>query len=197
MWAGSRFRFTGDLRIGDAARKRSTIGKIAHKAGRSGDLVFVTVNHDLFVGDRQVLAEEHDIVYREDPRPDAPQPVLQPAPEGDDFSRQITPDPVLLFRYSALTFNGHRIHYDQPYATQVEGYQGLVVHGPLTATLLLDTLRDNCAARVAEYSFRALATISDDMIFSTHGAWQDDGSVRLWARRPDGALAMDAIARLS
>ena len=104
--------------------------------------------------------------------------------------------PTLLFRYSALTFNGHRIHYDQPYATGVEGYPGLVVHGPLLATLLMDLLRRQTDAPVAEFSFRALATITDTDDFSVHGARRDDGSIRLWARRADGALAMDADATL-
>ena len=196
MWAGSRFRFLADMPIGALAEKRSTIGKITHKTGRSGDLVFVTVNHDYFVDGTQTIAEEHDIVYREDPHPGAPAPQPQPAPEGDDFTRAITPDPVLLFRYSALTFNGHRIHYDQPYSTGVEGYAGLVVHGPLIATLLMDTLRRHTDARVTGFAFRALATITDNMTFSTHLARQEDGRVRLWARREDGALAMDATAEL-
>ncbi|KGJ16678.1 acyl-CoA dehydrogenase, partial [Paracoccus sanguinis] len=125
-----------------------------------------------------------------------PAPAPQPAPEGSAFHRVITPDPVLLFRYSALTFNGHRIHYDQPYATGVEGYPGLVVHGPLLATLLMDLLRRQDLGRVTGFAFRALATITDTADFAVHGAPQPDGSVRLWARRADGALAMDATATL-
>ena len=137
MWAGSRFRFHAPLRVGVQALRRSTILKVEEKQGRSGPLCFVTVGHELIDGDTLCIAEEHDIVYREDPAPGAPAPAPQPAPEGSAFHRVISPDPVLLFRYSALTFNGHRIHYDQPYATGVEGYPGLVVHGPLLATLLM------------------------------------------------------------
>lgn len=196
MWAGSRFRFLRPLTIGAEATKTSTIARVEPKQGRSGPLCFVTVSHDFRQDGQHCIAEEHDIVYREDPAPGAPAPVAQPAPEGSDFSRTIHPDPVLLFRYSALTFNGHRIHYDQPYATGVEGYPGLVVHGPLLATLLMDLLRRQTDAPVAEFSFRALATITDTGDFSVHGARRDDGSIRLWARRADGALAMDATATL-
>ena len=196
MWAGSRFRFLRPLTIGAEATKTSTIARVEPKQGRSGPLCFVTVSHDVRQDGQHCIAEEHDIVYREDPAPGAPAPVAQPAPEGSDFSRTIHPDPVLLFRYSALTFNGHRIHYDQPYATGVEGYPGLVVHGPLLATLLMDLLRRQTDAPVAEFSFRALATITDTDDFSIHGARRDDGSIRLWARRADGALAMDADATL-
>ncbi|KGJ06292.1 FAS1-like dehydratase domain-containing protein [Paracoccus sphaerophysae] len=196
MWAGSRFRFLRPLTIGAEATKTSTIARLEPKQGRSGPLCFVTVSHDFRQDGQHCIAEEHDIVYREDPAPGAPAPVAQPAPEGSDFSRTIHPDPVLLFRYSALTFNGHRIHYDQPYATGVEGYPGLVVHGPLLATLLLDLLRRQTDAPVAEFSFRALTTITDTDDFSIHGARRDDGSIRLWARRADGALAMDATATL-
>lgn len=196
MWAGSRFRFLRPLTIGAEATKTSTIARVEPKQGRSGPLCFVTVAHDFRQDGQHCIAEEHDIVYREDPAPGAPAPVVQPAPEGSDFSRTIHPDPVLLFRYSALTFNGHRIHYDQPYATGVEGYPGLVVHGPLLATLLMDLLRRQTDAPVAEFAFRALATITDTDDFSVHGARRDDGSIRLWARRADGALAMDADATL-
>ena len=196
MWAGSRFRFLRPLTIGAEVTKTSTIARIEPKQGRSGPLCFVTVAHDFHTGGVHCIAEEHDIVYREDPAPGAPAAVAQPAPEASDFSRVIHPDPVLLFRYSALTFNGHRIHYDQPYATGVEGYRGLVVHGPLLATLLLDLLRRQTDAPVAGFAFRALATITDTDDFSVHGARRDDGSIRLWARRADGALAMDAAATL-
>lgn len=196
MWAGSRFRFLRPLTIGAEATKTSTIARVEPKQGRSGPLCFVTVSHDFRQDGQHCIAEEHDIVYREDPAPGAPAPVAQPAPEGTDFGRTIHPDPVLLFRYSALTFNGHRIHYDQPYATGVEGYPGLVVHGPLLATLLMDLLRRQTDAPVAGFSFRALATITDTDDFSVHGARRDDGSIRLWARRADGALAMDATATL-
>lgn len=196
MWAGSRLRFLAPLRIGRPLRKVSTVKSVSHKHGRSGDLVFVTVHHAVFDGAVQGIDEEHDIVYREAAAPGAPAPAPQPAPEDSAFHRVIRPDPVLLFRYSALTFNGHRIHYDQPFCTGTEGYPGLVVHGPLLATLLLDLLRRQFPdANVTAFSFRALATIFDTQDFSVHGAPQGDG-FRLWARRADGALAMEATARI-
>src|SRR5664279_4565095 len=140
MWAGGRLRFEQPLRVGDEATRRSTIADVASKSARSGPLVFVTVRHAISNGAGLAIEEEHDIVYRDLPAPGA---VSQPptAPSDDSFSRRIVPDDVLLFRYSALTFNGHRIHYDRRYATEVEGYPGLVVHGPLIATLLMDLLR--------------------------------------------------------
>lgn len=196
MWAGSRLRWLAPMRIGRTLEKRSTVTRVTHKQGRSGDLVFVTVRHQVFDGDVQGIEEEHDIVYRAAAAPgDAPPPVT-PAPEVSAFSRVIDPGPVLLFRYSALTFNGHRIHYDQPFCTGTEGYPGLVVHGPLLATLLLDLLRrEHPDATVARFEFRALGTIFDTETFSVHGQPEADGQTfRLWARRQDGALAMDAKA---
>ncbi len=194
MWAGSRLRFLAPLTVGETVTKTSTVVSVDHKAGRSGDLVFVTVRHDY--GAR--ITEEHDIVYRDVADPAAPVavPVSAPvaAPDTSDFSRDIAPDPVLLFRYSALTFNGHRIHYDQPFCTGTEGYPGLVVHGPLLATLLLDLLRRQMpGAVVTGFEFRAIAPVFDTGPFSLHGA-VIDGGFRLWVRRGDGALAMDAKA---
>ena len=139
MWAGGRLRFERSLRVGDTVQRVSTIQNVQTKHGRSGTLVFVTVKHEVIDAHGVALHEEHDIVYRDNPVGSKVAGVAQPAPAAaptdETFSRVITPDPVLLFRYSALTFNGHRIHYDRPYATEVEGYPGLIVHGPLIATL--------------------------------------------------------------
>jgi len=193
MWAGSRLRFLAPLTVGETVTKTSTVTRVDHKAGRSGDLVFVTVGHSYDAR----ITEEHDIVYRDVADPAAPVAVPVAAPDASDFSRDIAPDPVLLFRYSALTFNGHRIHYDQPFCTGTEGYPGLVVHGPLLATLLLDLLRRQMpAAVVTEFEFRAMAPVFDTGPFSLHGA-AIDGGYRLWVRRGDGALAMDAKAVLA
>lgn len=193
MWAGSRLRFLAPLKVGETTTKTSTVASVDHKAGRSGDLVFVTVRHDYDAR----ITEEHDIVYRDVPDPAAPVAMPVTAPDTSDFSRAITPDPVLLFRYSALTFNGHRIHYDQPFCTGTEGYPGLVVHGPLLATLLLDLLRRQMPdAVVTDFEFRAMAPVFDTGSFSLHGAAQE-GGFRLWVRRGDGALAMDAKAVLA
>jgi 3-methylfumaryl-CoA hydratase len=121
-----------------------------------------------------------------------------PAPTGETFSREIAPDPVLLFRYSALTFNGHRIHYDRDYATRVEGYPGLVVHGPLIATLLVDLLRRHRPdVPLAAFAFRAVSALYDTESFSVNGRAVDETSVRLWASNAAGSLAMDATATLA
>lgn len=195
MWAGSRFRFHHPLRIGQDLTKTSTVRSVDHKSGRSGDLVFVTVAHSVANSDGIGIDEEHDIVYRQPPAPDAPAPTPKMAPDHSDFHRDIVPNPMLLFRYSALTFNGHRIHYDQPFCITTEGYGGLVVHGPLLATLLMDLLRRQFPdAWVDTFEFRAMAPVFDTNTFSVHGAAQSDGSFRLWVRRDDGALAMDATA---
>ncbi len=197
MWAGSRLNFLAPMKIGRALRKRSEIKSVTHKSGRSGDLVFVTVEHSIFDGTAQCLAEEHDIVYRAPPLPNAPTPAPPSAPQHSQFQREIRPDPVLLFRYSALTFNGHRIHYDHPFCIQTEGYSGLVVHGPLLATLMLDLLRREMPdAVVSAFEFRAVSPVFDTDAFTVHGGANEDGSIHLWVRRHDGALAMDGTATL-
>ena len=157
MWAGGRLEFRSPLRLGEACRKRSTISRVEEKQGRSGALAFVTVRHELFQGDAgAALVEEHDIVYREAPAENAPPPRGAAAPGEGGWRREVTPDPVLLFRYSALTFNGHRIHYDADYTRQAEGYPGLVVHGPLMATLLLGAAERETGSPPARFSFRML-----------------------------------------
>jgi 3-methylfumaryl-CoA hydratase len=144
------------------------------------------------------LEEVHDIVYREAPKPGDAAPPPQRAPTDPAWERAWVPDDVLLFRYSALTFNGHRIHYDRRYVTEVEGYPGLIVHGPLIATLLLDLLRDRTPeADVARFEFRAVRPLFDVHPFFVCGSPRGDGTtIRLWARDPAGALAMDATAVL-
>lgn len=199
MWAGSRFEFQRPLRIGDEIRRVSTIEDVTEKSGRSGPLVFVKVRHEIsrLAQPGIALTEWHDIVYREAAKPGDAPPVAQPAPAEAAWRKQWTPDDVLLFRYSALTFNGHRIHYDRRYVTEVEGYPGLIVHGPLIATLLLDLLRhERPDADVASYSFRAVRPTFDTHAFSVCGAPRADGMVRLWAQDHEGFLTMDATAAL-
>lgn len=198
MWAGSRLAFLAPIRIGDDIRRVSTIQSIEHKRGRSGDLVFVTVRHELSGPSGPAIEEEHDIVYREpmSQQKEARSPVI--APTGAAWQRAIRPDPVLLFRYSALTFNSHRIHYDHEYAMGVEGYPGLVVHGPLIATLLLDGLaRAEPGARVRRFAFRAVAPVFHIDTFEVCGKRASDGKVVLWARKPSGALCMEATAEIA
>jgi 3-methylfumaryl-CoA hydratase len=195
MWAGGRLEFAEALRVGDEMTRSSRIAEVSGKSGRSGELVFVGVHHAIANAFGVALREEHDIVYREAPRPGAPAAPAQAAPTDEAFSREIVPDPVLLFRYSALTFNGHRIHYDRKYVTEVEGYPGLVVHGPLIATLLLDLLRrERPAARVRHFAFKALRPVFDTHRFSVCGRPDGAQRYRLWARDHEGALAMQAQA---
>ncbi|MCX7143593.1 MAG: MaoC family dehydratase N-terminal domain-containing protein [Proteobacteria bacterium] len=197
MWAGGRFGFVAPVRIGERMQKTSTISEVKIKDGRSGPLVFVTVRHEFCVRNEARLWEEHDIVYRDVPNPNAPQPAPVQAETGA-WQRRITPNDVLLFRYSALTFNGYRIHYDRRYVTQVECYPGLVVHGPLIATLLLDLLlRQLPQAMVASFSFRAVRPTFDNAPFFVNGEPQPDGkSFHLWANDANGWLTMDATAIL-
>ena len=200
MWAGSQFAFHAPLRIGDKLTRTSTIHDVTEKAGRTGPLVFVKVRHEIRRGDETAvsLTEFHDIVYREAPRPDDVAPPPKAAPTDEVWSKRWTPDDVLLFRYSALTFNGHRIHYDRRYVTSVEGYPGLIVHGPLIATLLLDLLRHQRPdAVVRKYEFRALRPTFDTHSFEVCGSPQGtDNTVRLWARDHEGWLTMDAVAEV-
>jgi 3-methylfumaryl-CoA hydratase len=191
MWAGSRLEFVADLAVGAAARRESEILDVKEKQGRHGALVFVTVRHRIFGDDRLAIVEEHDIVYREIPKPGEAAATEQ-APVAASWRDTVTPDPVLLFRYSALTLNGHRIHYDHPYVTQVEGYPGLIVHGPLIATLLLDLARRSAPARSIDgFTFRARSPLFADAPFTVNGMPSGD-TAALWATAPSGALAMEA-----
>jgi 3-methylfumaryl-CoA hydratase len=196
MWAGSRFEFHHSLRMGDQMTRETRVVDIKEKSGRSGPLVFVVVRHEISNADGLAVAEEHDIVYR-DHGPAAP---LQAAPADAAWERTIVTDDVLLFRYSALTFNAHRIHYDRRYATEVEGYPGLVVHGPLIATLLMDLLRrrhmeTNPTANIAQFSFRAVSPLFDTAPFVVCGK-PEGQKIQLWAKDAAGNLALSAEALL-
>ncbi|HSV36606.1 MAG TPA: MaoC family dehydratase N-terminal domain-containing protein [Ramlibacter sp.] len=200
MWAGSRLGFHQPVQVGDSVQRISEITDVQLKQGQGGALVFVKVRHTVTgPAGGDAITEEQDIVYRDDPRPgEAPAPP-RPAPEQAAWRRTIHPDPVLLFRFSALTFNGHRIHYDRAYATGVEGYPGLVVHGPLIATLLVDLVRrERPDARLTAFRFRAVRPLFDTASFEVCGQPTQDGrSVSLWARDTGGALCMEATADLA
>ena len=197
MFAGGRFEFHHPLRIGDDITRVSTVKGVTSKRGRTGDMVFVTVQHDISDAQGFAVREEHDIVYREAAKLGAAQSQPRPAPTDEVFSREIDPDPVLLFRYSALTFNGHRIHYDRTYVTEVEGYPGLIVHGPLIATLLVDLLRRSLPdAQIKGFSFRAMSPLFDTHRFTVCARPEADDKVALWARDHEGSLAMQASAEL-
>jgi 3-methylfumaryl-CoA hydratase len=197
MWAGSRLRFGAPILVGDTVSRESEITDVAHKSGRQGDLVFVTLRHRLQNDRGMLIEEEQDLVYRA-PSPAAgaaPAVVVERRPAA--WREALTPDPVLLFRYSAVTFNAHRIHYDAPYAKTEEGYPGLVVHGPLTATLLASSLLANARGRLAEFSFRGQRPLfADQPMFLCGQPGAAPGQYDLWAENADGEIAMSATARL-
>ncbi len=199
MWAGGRLQWHAPLRVGDAIERRSRIESVTHKSGRTGDLIFVLVRHELHGPAGVALTEEHDIVYRAAPQPGDPVPAPTPAEADAPWQRDLQPDDVLLFRYSALTFNGHRIHYDRRYVTEVEGYPGLVVHGPLIATLLLDLLRRQMPqARVQRFEFTAVRPTFDIHPMRVNGRPSADGkTVALWANDHEGFLTMQGTATLA
>ena len=200
MWAGGRLQWqvNNPLVVGDAVQRVSRIASVTHKAGRTGDLVFVLVQHEVHNAHGLALTEEHDIVYRAAAQASDPVPPPTPAKQNAVWRCEITPDDVLLFRYSALTFNGHRIHYDRAYVTQVEGYPGLIVHGPLIATLLVDLVRRQVpGARLKSFSFKAMRPTFDLHPFTLNGSPSADGkSVQLWASDHEGWLTMQATAEL-
>ncbi len=197
MWAGGRLEFPGTLRIGEAMRRRSVIKDVKEKTGKSGALVFVVLRHEVSGSDGLAVVEEQDLVYREAPDPSAAPPPPRMAPKDAAWSKTIRPDAVMLFRYSALTFNGHRIHYDRPYAVETEGYPGLVVHGPLVATLLMALCQgERPEARLTGFDFRMLGPLFDTAAFTVHGR-PTDGGADLWAADSNGALAAQATARFA
>ena len=199
MWAGGRFEFQRPLRVGETFTRTSRVGSVQHKEGRTGSLVFVVARHEIGNAEGTAVMEEQDIVYRDNPKARDTAPESPQAPRGAKWERVIRPDDVLLFRYSALTFNAHRIHYDWRYATQREGYPGLVVHGPLIAMLLLDLLRRNMRdAIVTRFSFRAVSPLFDTGPFWVCGKPESDGrTISLWARNESGGLATSAIAEIA
>lgn len=205
MWAGGRLQWHQPLRVGDAVKRVSTIQSIQHKTGRTGELLFVVVAHEVFNQHGLCLREEHDIVYRPAAREDDPVIAATPAIASDTslplWQRDWSPDAVMLFRYSALTFNGHRIHYDRDYCRDVEGYPGLVVHGPLMATLLLDVVRRHTDRRVTQFSFKALRPTfecKDQRALRVSAQLQANGhGLQLWAQDHEGWLTMQATAMLA
>ncbi len=191
MWAGSRFSFDGEpVRVGDPIGRKSEIRSVEPKSGSTGSMVFVTVKHTIS-GPRGVsFVEEHDIVYREAAGPGEQPKAPKPAPADATWTKTIMADPVLLFRFSALTFNGHRIHYDQPYVTGTEGYPGLIVHGPLLGLLQIELARRANADKIPRsFEFRALSPVFAGAAFHIHGRRESDGAITTWAANATGGLA--------
>jgi 3-methylfumaryl-CoA hydratase len=199
MFAGGRFRQNAPIPLGASLSSRSAVSDVQVKTGRTGEMAFVTVRHELFVGDAPVGVEEQDIVYRSEP-PGTPPRMMPPPdtggadPEGE-WRVELDTDPVLLFRFSALTYNGHRIHYDQPYATQVEGYPGLVVHGPLLALLALELPRRHAPDRpVRSFEYRLVRpAFVPSRIVSTGRARGSDVDVVVAAKGADPSLTAKVV----
>jgi 3-methylfumaryl-CoA hydratase len=192
MWAGSRLKFPGAINVGDKIHRRSEILAVEPKSGKTGAMVFVTVQHRISANGVLATIEEHDIVYRQAAHPGDRPPPAKAAPSDGKWRKEVVPDPVLLFRFSALTFNGHRIHYDLPYVMQEEGYPGLIVHGPLMGLMMLELARRAQPRRpVAAYEFRALNPVFHTTPFTVCAKPQDDNATGAvtWVARNDGALA--------
>ena len=200
MFAGESVRVHRPLRIGDAVRRETELADLSVKTGGTGTLVFATVASRVFGPDGLALEEERRTVFREEAKPGEGNlaPRREAAPADVPWRRTVTPDPVLLFRFSALTFNSHRIHYDRPWAIGTEGYPGLVVHGPLTTTLLIDFARDcNPGRAVRSYATQARAPLFDTAPFELRGRPAADGrGAQLWAVTPEGTIAMSADVQL-
>lgn len=195
MWAGGRIEFRRPLRVGDEIHRDSTILSIVPKQGRSGALIFVTVRHSVTAGGELAVIEDHDIAYREAAKPGDPPAQAEAAPREASWRREIIADPVMLFRYSALTFIGQRIHYDFEYCRNVEGYPGLVVHGPLQVILLLDLARRHEPRAVKRLEYRARHPLFHFERFSLNGQPAADGfRAELWSANPAGNYAMSATA---
>jgi 3-methylfumaryl-CoA hydratase len=195
MFAGKRTTFHESLRVGDEVRRDSVIREVNIKHGRTGTMVFVTVKTDLTSPRGLAITEEQDLVYREAAAPGAPPQPPQPAPGRAVWSRIVTPDPVMLFRYSALTFNGHRIHYDLPYVTQVEGYPGLVMNGGLTTLLVFELARTHASTPIHHISSRNVRALFVNQPIALGGEPSTDNrTAKLWAMNPEGALALTAEA---
>lgn len=195
MFAGKRTTFHESLRVGDEVRRDSVIQEVNIKQGRTGTMVFVTVKTDLTSPRGLAITEEQDLVYREAAAPGAPLQPPQPAPGRAVWSRTVTPDPVMLFRYSALTFNGHRIHYDLPYVTQVEGYPGLVMNGGLSTLLVFELARTHASTPIHHLSSRNVRALFVNQPIALGGEPSTDNrTAKLWALNPDGALALTAEA---
>jgi 3-methylfumaryl-CoA hydratase len=195
MWAGGRLQWLAPLRIGDTAERRSVVRGVEEKTGRSGALVIVTIQHSIGTERGAAIEETQQILYRERTAGDTSvrsSAASKPAAREMEWSASFQPTPVALYRFSALTSNAHRIHYDHPYTTQAEGYPGLLVHAPLTALLLLDEAVERAPRRALSYEYRALAPLFADTPITLQGALNSDAQMDVWASDPDGTVAMRA-----
>ena len=198
MFAGKRSTFSSDLRIGDELKRVSTIKDVTIKTGRTGQMVFVTVKTDISSERGLAVSEEQDIVYRAEPDKNTPPPPPQPAPGTAVWKNIVTPTEVMLFRYSALTFNGHRIHYDHPYVTQTEGYPALVMNGGLTTLLVYELARAQAKSPIKFISSRNVRPMFANRPITICGEPSADGKgAKLWTLDDTGALSLSATAEFA
>jgi 3-methylfumaryl-CoA hydratase len=197
MWAGGKTDFIDPLRVGDEVQKVSKIVDVQLKSGSTGTLCFVTLDHTFSTRRGKAVFERQDVVYRDNPPPGgnktSTSPVATSAPKPQ-YQKTLKADPVLLFRYSALTFNGHRIHYDRPYVTGVEGYPGLIVHGPLQASLLIEYAISLRGKSPKTFTHRGVSPLFDDGSFTVNANEMSGGGLELWTANAAGAPTMKANA---
>lgn len=198
MFAGKTVTFVSPMQVGDEVRRESTIQDVELKEGRTGEMVFLTVKTDMFSPRGLAITEVQRIVYRDAPKPDAKPTPPASAPGEAVWKKTLTPDPVMLFRFSALTFNGHRIHYDLPYVTGVEGYPGLIVNGNLSTLLMFELAREHAGRPIARFSSRNVSPLFVGQPLHVGGRPLEDGrSIRLWVTNDEGRLALTADAELA
>jgi len=196
MWAGGEVEFHVPFQADDLVTRETVIADVAFKEGRSGRLGFVTQRHTYNVAGEPRLTERQDIVYREDPKPGQARTPDRAEDWPGTTAWHLTPDPTLLFRFSALTFNGHRIHYDHPYATQVEGYEGLVVHGPMQAVWMMNLAVHAANRTVRRFAYRGLSPLICGTPVAIE-AREAEGGLDLRVRRvTDGVATMEGRADL-
>ncbi|WP_199087324.1 MaoC family dehydratase N-terminal domain-containing protein [Bosea sp. ASV33] len=197
MWAGGDVTFLRPIRVDALLRRNSTIRSVTLKEGGSGPLVFVQVQHEISDREGPAISELQNIVYRDDPAPGQPAPKGKPAPADADHSRPWHPDEVALFRYSAASFNGHRIHYDLPYAREVEGYPGLVVQGPFTATMLFATVAEQVEQPIVSFSYRGMKPLFAGDALTVALKATGEGQYSVWTADSTGEIGMQAEAKVA
>lgn len=201
MYAGSAFTFEGDIRVGDRLRRETEFTDVQLRSGSTGTLIVTTQTRRIFTPRGLAVTEAANTVFREEVKTGAKSgvPMRDAAPKDVTWRRTIKPDPVMLFRYSALTFNPHRIHYDRTYCIETEGYPGLVVHGPFAQQCIFDLLRDSLPGRrIKTLSVRARAPLFDTAPFDVVGRPTPDGNgAELWTVTPQGTIAAQATATLA
>jgi 3-methylfumaryl-CoA hydratase len=198
MYAGATLTFHAPVLVGDPLRRETEFSDVQLRQGSTGTLILATQTRRIYTPRGLAMTEDGHSVFREAVPPGAQSgiPKRETPPADTPWRRTLAPDAVTLFRYSALTFNPHRIHYDRPYAMGVEGYPGLVVHGPFSQQCLLDLLRDSVQRSIVRFDMRARAPLFDTAPFTVMGRPAGDNGAELWAMTPDGTIAMQATATL-